>query len=91
MKAALGGHCFIVTHPAESLLDFKTTVSRSRNSTRSEISACLNWLKLLDFSGNSLVCTSREIGVHSVVFLRVFEESVNSRVLIKSYRHPGMF
>lgn len=64
---------------------------RSRNSTRSEFLACLNWLKRLDFSGNSLICTSREIGVHSVFFLRVFEESVNSKVLIKNYRHPGIF
>lgn len=68
MKAALGDHCFIVTHPARTLLDIKTTLSRSRNSTRSDVLACLNWLKLLNFSGNSLICTSRKIGVHSVFF-----------------------
>lgn len=97
MKAALGDNCFIVTHPARTLLDLQTTLSRSRNSIRSEILACWNWLKLLDFSGNSLICTSRVFfflrrKLFSLFFfLRVFEGSVNSKVLIKNYRHPGIF
>lgn len=36
MKGALEDNCFIVTHPARTLWDLKTTLSRSRNSARSK-------------------------------------------------------